>query len=288
MQTFRPALNLLWRTIVVGLVFSSAIVASRLILHAFGLSVPRFPRQADETSAIYYLFAGSLMLGAGILPLSRRIGGSRKTRFLTLFSFFFVAFAVSTSIESAIYSSVSGYYQMIIVFVLPVLLASLVSVLLTYPEVTEERFGERRRAFFGKRASGEWWWRTLLAVLSFPVVYLVFGIAVSPLVAGYYQGLDYGLTIPGIGIIIGVQLLRSLLFLLVTLPVMILWLSRSRQLILLLGIAHFVFVFAYDIVLAYQLPFELVAVHGLEILLDSFVYSWIIVTLLYAAKDNHG
>ena len=52
-----------------------------------------------------------------------------------------------------------------------------------------------------------------------------------------------------------------------------------------LGLAHFVMVFAYDIVLAIEMPVELVLIHGIEILFDSFVYSWIFV-MLFVPIDN--
>ena len=43
-------------------------------------------------------------------------------------------------------------------------------------------------------------------------------------------------------------------------------------------------VFAYDIYLAIAMPMQLVLVHGLEILADSFVYSWILVRLFCPEK----
>ena len=86
------------------------------------------------------------------------------------------------------------------------------------------------------------------------------------------------------GVILGVQLLRSALFLLVTLPVMISWTGTKTQLILALGAAHWATVFGYDVVLAYQLPPGLVLTHAVEILLDSLVYSWVFVKLLHPKR----
>jgi hypothetical protein len=43
-------------------------------------------------------------------------------------------------------------------------------------------------------------------------------------------------------------------------------------------------VFAYDIVLAIEMPVELVIIHGIEILGDSLVYSWIFVRLIVSGK----
>lgn len=276
----------LWRALVCGLTFAAGMVASRLVHLILGLYMPRMPQQAGESTAIYYLLIGSILLALGILPVARRIGGSFLSRFAATCVFFFGGFAVSTSIESSIYSSYEGYSLMISIFILPVLLTSLLAVSLTRPQSRTTERNERMAGFFRRRPAGEWVWRLLVVVVAFPVVYLVFGILVSPLVSEYYQGVEYGLVIPGIGTIIGVQLARSALFVLVTLPVLAYWSSGRTQLVASLTAAHFVFVYAYDIVLAYQLPAILLVVHGIEILCDSFVYSWLTARLLYVESEN--
>lgn len=273
-----------WRIAFCTFVFAFGLVVSRLVLHPMGLTPPRMPQQADESTAVYYLLSGSFLLSIGLFALAPKISGAFITRFLSMFFFFFACFGISVSLESSIYSSIEGFDLMTLILLLPIILFSFTSTSLTSSQSTTETFSRRSIHFLKSKTPGEWAWRILLAILSFPIVYLLFGIVVSPFVADYYRESSYGLAIPGIGTIMAVQLARSLLFLLATLPIMIAWFGNRIQLVVMLGIAHFVFVFSYDIVLAYQLPMNLVLTHAIEILLDSMVYSWAIVKLLYSER----
>jgi hypothetical protein len=58
------------------------------------------------------------------------------------------------------------------------------------------------------------------------------------------------------------------------------WSGSQRQLNCFLGLAFFVLGATFEIVLAYQLPLVLRVTHSIEILADSLVYAWLLVTLL--------
>ena len=276
----------LWQVVILGIIFSVSLIMSRLFIYSLGINLPRLPKQAEESAAIYYLFVGSIILAAGLLPLFKKIKAKFMTRFLLMFFFFYISFGLGTSLESMIYSSFDGFGLMIVVFFLPVLIFSLVVSLLVGSEQDETVFKKQFLHFFSQLKSKDWIWRIFLAIISFPIIYFVFGMLVSPLVLDYYQESGLGLAVPEFGTIVSMQLLRSALFLLVTIPILVKWSGSKKNLILSLGLAHSVMVFCYDIVLAYQLPFKLVIIHGLEILLDSFVYAFVFVKLLYHQKST--
>ena len=286
MNFVKSILYYVWRIAACSFIFAFGLIASRLILHPLGLTPPRLPQQADESIAVYYLLSGSILLSLSLLPFAQKISGAFFTRFLSMFFFFFACFGISVSLESSIYSSIEGFDLMILILLLPIVLFSFTCISLTKSQPTSESFSQKSLRFFKSNTRSEWAWKILLAFLSFPVIYLLFGIIASPLVADYYRESNYGLAIPDIGTIMSVQLVRSLLFLMVTLPIMITWFGNRVQLVVMLGIAHFMFVFSYDIVLAYQLPIKLVLTHAIEILLDSMVYAWVMVKLLYSERSE--
>jgi len=286
MNFVKSILYYVWRIAACSFIFAFGLIASRLILHPLGLTPPRLPQQADESIAVYYLLSGSILLSLSLLPFAQKISGAFFTRFLIIFFFFFACFGISVSLESSIYSSIEGFDLMILILLLPIVLFSFTCISLTKSQPTSESFSQKSLRFFKSNTRSEWAWKILLAFLSFPVIYLLFGIIASPLVADYYRESSYGLAIPDIGTIMSVQLVRSLLFLMVTLPIMITWFGNRVQLVVMLGIAHFMFVFSYDIVLAYQLPIKLVLTHAIEILLDSMVYAWVMVKLLYSERSE--
>jgi len=254
------------RVILLTFVFASGLIISRILLYSLGVIIPRMPQQANESTAAYYLFFGSLILTAGLFLLIKRINGTKFIRFCIIFLFMFIGFGICVSIESSIYSDIETYNLIILVLLLPILLFSLIGSLIDKSQPTSKSFKTNAINFFKKHSLLQWSWKFLLAIISFPLVYFIFGIIVSPFVTEYYEEIVEWLYIPKPGTIIIVQLVRSTLFLLITIPVILYWTAKRNQFILALGLAHFVMVFAYDIVLAIEMPVKLVLIHGIEIL----------------------
>lgn len=276
----------LWRILVGAFVYAAGLVASRIVFHTIGISPPRMPTQADESIAGYYLLIGSIVLALGLAPIVRRIRGKYWIRWLIFSVFFFVCFAVSNSIEDSIYSSTEGIMRMVPILVLPSVVFTGVMALLFQPTMDEGTPPAALSDFFRGRTWGEWTWRILAAIIAFPVVYFVFGIVASPIVTEYYRQGVADLVLPDVGVILSVQLLRGFLYLLASLPVLIVWSGSRRQLIFLLGIAFFVLGATFEIILAFQLPSVLRVTHSIEILADSLVYAWLLATLLVQRKGE--
>ena len=128
-----------------------------------------------------------------------------------------------------------------------------------------------------------------MALLAFPVIYGVFGMllmAVAPWLLDYYRSGSGHLTLPPPFLIVAVVLLRSLLFLLSALPLLVTWTGSRRALVLRLGSAYWVLVGLFGLIQASWLPVGLRVGHSLEILADSFVYAWALVVLLVPAREN--
>jgi len=269
------------RIILLSIVLASGLVVSRIFLLKLGVFIPRFPQQADEDSAIYYLLIGSVLLASGWYYFFKGIGGSKKERILISSFFMLFGFSIGVTIESAIYSDVGSYHMSIILLLLPMILYAVIITVITDRQKLLEPFDKRLLSYIKTWSKQDWLKKILLAIISFPIIYFIFGIIVSPFVTNYYSKLVGGLQLPDAGTIIGIQLIRSIIFLAITIPVIINWTSTKALLIITLSMAHFTMVFAYDIYLAIVMPFELVMIHGIEILADSFVYSLIIVNILW-------
>jgi hypothetical protein len=269
------------KILLLSIVLASGLVVSRILLLKLDVFIPRFPQQADENTAIYYLLIGSVLLASGWYYLFKGIGGSKKERILISSFFILIGFSIGVTIESAIYSDVGSYHMSIILLLLPMILYAIIITITTDTQKLLKPFDQRLLSYFKTWSKKDWLKKILLAIISFPIIYFIFGIIVSPFVTNYYSKLVGGLQLPDVGTIIGIQLIRSILFLAITIPVIINWTSTKTQLLISLTMAHFVMVFAYDIYLAIVMPFELVMIHGIEILADSFVYSLILVNILW-------
>ncbi len=268
-------------------ILAGSLVLSRVILFQLGVEIPRLPQQADENTAVYYLLTGSLFLAAGWFFLIKDIGGSLREKTLISWLFIFIGFSIGITIESAIYSDVESYHLTVFLLIIPAILYAFVASLMTHREQPSRSCYRELLSYFKKWSKGIWLRKIVLAIVSFPVIYFVFGMIAAPFVLEYYSNDIEGLALPPPGTIILVQLIRSTLFLIITIPVIISWTSSKTRLVLSLTIAHFVMVFAYDIYLAIVMPLNLVLIHGIEIFAVSFVYSWILVKILWQKYHSY-
>ncbi|HYG98716.1 MAG TPA: hypothetical protein VD837_06255 [Terriglobales bacterium] len=252
---------------VIGTMLSGAMAAA---LH---LPAPSAPPGTTPGMLARNLVLFSPLLIAGAIALSSGLGGRFVVRFAAVFAILYVTVGLNTIVEAAIFSNLitGGIGAMSLHYVLPCAFAA---------AVLAGSFGSGQPAPSLPRFSvAQWAWRAAVAWLAFPAIYWTFGMCVAPLVTEYYRAGVGGLHIPPIPIIVSTQLLRSPLFLIASLPAILLWTKSRRSLFLSLGIAHAVMVGLFGLAQAYWLPNVLRIAHSIEITFDSFAYAGVLVLL---------
>jgi hypothetical protein len=250
-----------------------------MITGALHLPSPGMPPGTTQQSLFIGSIFGTLLLAIGLAPLAARLGGSTLARAAALFVMIYIAIAVNTMIEAKVFSTWLTVSLPVIClhYVLPCLSLALTLVL------TFRSAGEPRN--FLHMGAMQWGWRLVVAWLSFPVIYVVFGMCVAPFVTQAYLAGIAGLALPPMTIILRTQLLRSALFLASSLPVVALWHGSRRSLILYFGFAEAMMVGIHALAQAYWLPTTLRVMHSIEITCDSFAYIAVLV-LLFAKKER--
>ena len=284
-QIFKITGGYVWRVPLCALAYIVGTMAGGSLVSALGMQLPSLPEQADEKTMGLYLLAGTFVLALGTAPLARRIRAGYLVRCLILAALTYVCIGLNTPIEAAIFTNIGGMQTMAVFSLLPCLFFGGVIALLFKPSGKAEPFGQQVSHFFSGRSVQKWAWRIVAAICAFPVIYWVFGMSVAPWVVKYYEQEQFGLVLPNMGVIVLTQLLRSLLFLLVVLPVVIVWSGSRLQLTVFLGIAFFVLVGLFGMIQAYWLAPVLQVLHSLEILADSVVYAGVL-ALLFVRKET--
>jgi TM2 domain-containing membrane protein YozV len=254
-----------------------AMIGAGTLVHLLRLRMILPPNM--DTGFMHFLTvlgAGGLLV-LGLYPLARGLAGSSAARAGALGSFLFLAFGVNTILDGAIFTS---YFQGAIPA--HTLIYALQSLFLAC--ALGFCFGQTEQpAGFPARGWLAWTGRGLTAWLVWPVIYFFFGVCVSPIVVPYYQnGSIRGLHIPPMSTIIAMQLLRSVIFMASSLPLIALWKGSRRGLWLALGLAHAVAVGIYGLAAGTFLPAVLRITHGVEITCDSFAYAGLLVLLFTA------
>jgi len=282
----KRSLGCLWKLPLCGVAFLIGMVLSGAILPPLGLESPPIPAGTDPNTILLWFLLGSLILAFALSFVSRGLQGGFLVRWLAMGVLAWAIGAVGMVLEAYFFmttgavSSASSALFTVLNFLLPSLAVAAMVALLFRPGDRGGGFPASLRSFFRARTIPEWSWRMLAAIVAFPVIYIAFGELVLPLVGPYYVQGAYELALPSWSQIIPLQLARSVLFLLVCLPILVMWRGSRRGLVLSLGLATSVLVGFMPVITSYWFPWQMRLFHGLEIMADSFVYAWVLVALL--------
>jgi hypothetical protein len=276
-----------WKVPLCGLIFFLGCIPGGQLAAWLGLSIPEMPVGADQTTVANYTLLGSLILALGLAALARGLSGGFLSRWLILFFFTWIAYGVNNYFEAAIFTTMSAGSLYTVVLYLPALLLCSAAIAWLFPpETNGPTFFANMGAFFAGRTPGRWIWRLLASFLAFPFIYSLIGTLIAPIVVPYYRQDPGQLILPGWGQILPVLALRSLLFLLVCLPILIAWNRSNGRLFLTLGLTLFLFVGGLSMIYAYWLAPVLRVTHSLEILVDEMIYAGALILLLRISKTQ--
>lgn len=281
-------LSYLWKVLLCGLAFFAGMALSGVLLPQLGFTPPENPAGTDTLTITLWFLLGSMVLAVLLAPLSRGLRAKGPVRWLILSLFVWVFAAVGMVLESFFFMTTSAVSSLenalftVLNFLLPAVFLSgaAASLFRPAPEAAPSL------ASAAPPLQG-WLWRILAAILAYPPIYFTFGLLIQPLVSGYYTAGQYELTVPTWGQMIPLQLARSLLFLLVSLPIIARWNGPRRTLWLSLGLAVFACTGFMAVIAAYWFPWQMRLFHGLELLADGLLYAGAL-TWLFAVEPSRN
>ncbi len=269
------------KLILCGLAFFVGVIVGGMIATLLQLQPPTTPAGMDMTNALTYMLITSPLLGLALAFLARGLGGGLLTRALTLSFLTWIAYTVNTQIEASIFSTfATGIWYAIVAFAVPSLFCGVAIAYLFPPDVKSEGLVAACKNFFGSRTRVDWMWRLVLAAIAFIPIYWLFGMLVAPFTGEYYRQSMYGLQMPAVEQIVTILFVRSVLFLVACLPIIVLWQKSARSLFFRLGFALFVLVSLLYMLSADWMPVSVRLPHTIEIFADEFVYAGVLVVLL--------
>jgi hypothetical protein len=246
-----------------------------MVVGALGLRLPASMTEGTPAQLFLRALWATPILVIGLGPLAARLGGSWAARFAALLLLMYLSLSLNSVLEIRVFTSMlktGGSAFLLAHGVLPAL-ALCAALALWFGGAA----GPRPIPRYG--AAG-WAWRIVVAVLAFPVAYFIFGGMVAPIVVPYYTGGgSIGLVIPPVAVIFRTVLARSSIFLIASLPAVLLWIGSRRGLVGAMGLAHAVLVGIFGMAQTHLLPPVLRITHSIEITADSFAYAAVLVWL---------
>lgn len=262
-----------WKIPVLAAVYFVSKSASAALVTSMGL---RFPEMPGHEWAPILDFLGGTVLVVCLVFLARGIGGTLNKRWLILLAFTFFSFVINNQIEAAVFTTFHEVPTMLLFFFFPSVVVTGVTVALVKASYDQNAL----ESVFANRSLQSWWWRLLVAWFAFPVIYYFFGALIYPFVADVYAQQDSGLRVPAQVVVLGAAIVRSLLFLVGAIPILMNWKLSRRSLVLSLAATLAAMVGVAGMFENTWMPTQLKIVHSLEIIADSLVHAWVLVALL--------
>ena len=280
----------LGKSLLGGVAFFTGMVITGMTLPRLGFQPPAIPAGTDANSIAFWFFAGSIIVAFVLSFVTTHLRATWYVRWMLLFSMIWVIAAACMVIESIFFiktgavASLFNTLHTLLSFLLPSLFLSGALTLLFRPGAPEGNELAGVLAFVHSRKSSQWLWRATAVWLAYPPVYFAFGLLVEPFIREFYTQSAYELTLPSWGQLILLQLVRSLLLLLVCLPIAIVWRGSKTQCWLALSFSVFALSAFMAVMTSYWFPWQLRLYHGIELWLDALIYTGILVILLRPGK----
>ncbi len=247
---------------------------------ALHLEQPKLPAPMNLPLLGVLCLVSGIVLSIALAALSQRLPGSRGVRFAMIAWLAFAWLGINNTIEATIFTTVGGGPAIVVTMLFPCLFVAGAVVLLFGRRESGTLFSRGPGEWVANRTASQWAIRLLGAWLAFPIVYFAFGMPVGLMVGKFYQAQAFGLQMPSLGVVIGVQCLRSLIALLAALPILMVWPESRARFVWTFGLNLFVVSGLFGLIQAYWMPWTLRNIHSVELLLDSLAYGWLLAVWL--------
>lgn len=263
------------RFILSVIIFSILYVVSDLTLIA-GITEPTFAIQLIITICIGVAFA--IIMGV----IFTQIPVSRRARFLLAWPALFVIQWFNPMLEGFFFTTMLTEFTLLAGLIFGVLISSFHAVLVAilFPlSQPSSLLQTELQGYFNQKSWRSWLWRVALSSTSFLLIYYTIGHIISPLVIPFYLSLEYGLRVPSVGIIIGLEFFRGFLYIIILLPILATLKTDPKRKWILIAVLLYVPGIAF-LLPDPTLPALLRVIHGTELLIDSLIIGAIITYLL--------
>ena len=254
-----------------GVVHAVGMVLGGVLVRTMGLESMPLPAGADIFAQFALSVLGGMIIAVGLAAMAVSLSAHQWQRWAILAAFAFIANGVAVALETSIFLTLGGDVALATA-TLPASALCALAVVWCFPVRRDDRDAHIRQNLFKTWTTTELLFRVAAALIAFPLIYLLFGAAIVPVVRPIYSQIEF-LVIPSGKTIFLMQILRSTLFFLISIPVALKWCGTRRALAISLGLAHFACVGLNGLIQTSFFPVAMRLAHGAEVFADSFAYA---------------
>ena len=268
MMKLKQSSGILWRSLIVGIGYTLALITAERIIPILGITLPK--SHGNVTSWLWIFLISGILIGITLGSIASQITASRQRHFFIWSCAIFLNL-VSVILEGAFFAPdlVSGGLTALVFQDLFVALvtAILISILFAPPGKVQVSSTHLNRPWHA------WVWRFVVCLFSYVVFYFIFGAVNYALVTKpYYETHVGSLTVPAPQIVLMVELIRAPLIVLSVLPLVLTIRTTKRRLVVICGIILFVIGGVVPLLMRVNiLPLFLLVASAWEIFFQNFL-----------------
>jgi hypothetical protein len=285
--------GLLGRSLVVGVGFAFALMIGGMTMNILGVPLPSLGRQPRPFQSLVSSLVAGFLMGLTLGPLSSRLNLPLFGRACLWLLLLLVLNGLINMVEALFFTTISHAQlaSSLAILAFGQIAVALLLTLLFRPQKSGPGLLARLREALAQRTAVSWAWRFGVAALSYVPIYYLFGMVVAPFVLPYYDNPDLGLnlTVPGIVVILPLEIGRGLLYALTLFPLIAVLRGSYWSRALWVGLTIAVLGSWVPMIQALHWTPVLRLAHGLEITADALVQG-LVLTWLLAPPDaaNQG
>jgi hypothetical protein len=285
---FNVTISNVFKASLVGIlaVAITVIPFEQFIAQLVGLSYDEF-HGGMPTLYLFPLFLIYTAIALILAKIKKNLNVSKRGAFFIIFAFHYFIVSFLPELEGKIYLPDFPFLSTFISgFLLALAVVSLIFYLWKQEDNPGAKVGQQIKSYISSRSVLSWVWRFILVWISFYILTMIISIVALPFTQPFLDDSmnTLGMVVPSMGTLFAITQFRSLIYILVTLPFIIFWKSKKRDLFLYLALINII---QYPLLgdgLAYFWPVMYRLVDGIVIALQVTIMSWLYVTLLWKGK----
>jgi hypothetical protein len=268
--------------------FAFALMIGGMTMNLLHLPLPAMGRQQKPFQSLVSSLVAGTLTGLTLGPLACRLNLPLLGRACLWFLLLFVLSNLINMLEAVFFTTIPltelGTSLAILSFGQAAI--AILLTLLFRPKQRSQGLLTRLRETLAQRPGVSWAWRFGLAAFSYVPIYFMFGMIVAPFVLPYYDNPDLRLklVVPGLRVILPLEIGRGLLYALTLFPLIAVLRGGVGSMALWVGLTIAVLGSWVPMIQAVHWPLALRVAHGLEITADAFVQGFVLTWLLAPAN----
>ena len=273
-----------WKIPLCGVAHAAGMELGWVLVRSLGLKQMPIPIEVGPFAQYALPVLGGMVIALGLASMAGSLCAARWQRWAILAAFAFIANGVTVALETSIFLTLGGDVALATT-TLPASALCALAVVWYFPARRDDRDAHIQQNSFSRWTTTELLFRIAAVLIAFPLIYLLFGAAIAPIVRPIYSQIEF-LVIPSGTTIFLMQILRSTLFFSISIPVALRWSGTRRALAISLGLAHFACVGLNGLIQTQFFPIAMRLAHGAEVFADSFAYAFVFAWLFGPVKPN--